>query len=118
MFNFFKKKSTKNSNVGSDKFALAAITYYINQDNKPIIDIALNDYDDISVDALNKLLDILSNDGFFVETINMIKQGLIEDGREDIILTILTKLGQKIANKLNNKDDAGDGPCIRPSDML
>ena len=127
MFNFFKKPKLEpdlvieHKHLGEiDKLPLASITYYIGADHKPIIDIGLEDYSADAIDALCKLLDTLSNESIYIETINMLKQGLIKDQQEEVLLTIFTHISQQARYKIANyhKESIKDEPCIKPSDML
>ena len=120
MFNFFgkKKSSTSESEV------IASITYLIKNDGAgPLIDVQMGEDDDQCVEALCSLLNILGSDMFYIETINMIRQLLIQSNQEDILLKILTKVNQNIRQKIvttsnSNKEKLKDEPCIKPSDML
>jgi fructose 1,6-bisphosphatase len=126
MFNFFKKnKESKiieqeNIDQKSDKLPLVTIAYNIDSNLEASIDILMDDYKVESINAMCKLLDTLSNDGFYMETINMLKQGLINDDQPEVLLTILTHVGQQARYKIlqSTKDSTKDEPCIKPSDML
>lgn len=121
MFNFFKKKQIKTENiVDNDKLPIVSITYNINHDFETSVDILMDDYGVESINAICKLLDTLSNDSFYIETVNMLKQGLINDDQQEVLLTILTHVSQQARYKIiqGNKDSTKDEPCIKPSDML
>lgn len=121
-FNFFKNQDTNKQTIANDDDdILARISYIIKKNNDGgLIDVELNDYDDESVAALCKLLNILGNDVFFVDTISMIRSSLIQDNREDLLIKILASVGNNIKQKLLNKHSSEklDEPCIKPSDML
>lgn len=122
MFNFFKRKQDKQQDTELDvnDTSLAAITYFINKDSNAAIDISLKDYEADSIEALCKLLDVLSTDAFYVETINMIKNGLTKDDQEEVLIRIFTHISQQVRNKIltTSKESTMDTPCIKPSDML
>jgi alpha-galactosidase/6-phospho-beta-glucosidase family protein len=122
MFNFFKKKNDKIENIEQsiDNPPIVSITYNINHNLETNVDIAMDDYGPESIDAMCRLLDTLSNDRFYVETVNMLKQGLINDDQQEVLLTILTHVGQQARYKIiqSSKDSIKDEPCIKPSDML
>jgi hypothetical protein len=126
MFNFFKKnkesKIIEQENIDQkpDKLPLVTIAYNIDSNLEASIDILMDDYKVESINAMCKLLDTLSNDGFYMETINMLKQGLINDDQPEVLLTILTHVGQQARYKIlqSTKDSTKDEPCIKPSDML
>jgi hypothetical protein len=122
MFNFFKKKQiqTEEIIVNDDKLPVVSITYNINQKLETSVDILMDDYGAESINAICKLLDTLSSDSFYIETVNMLKQGLINDDQQEVLLTILTHVGQQARYKIiqSHKDSTKDEPCIKPSDML
>lgn len=122
MFNFFKKKIDKIDKIEEivDNPPIVSITYNINHNLETNVDIAMDDYGPESIDAMCRLLDTLSNDRFYIETVNMLKQGLINDDQQEVLLTILTHVGQQARYKIiqSSKDSIKDEPCIKPSDML
>lgn len=121
-FNFFGKNKKENEVDNNKKNnILASITYYIAEnDDSTMINIELGDYDDKSSMALCKILDILSEDISYIETINMIKSSLSQDGQEDLLIKIFSHLSKSGINKLvkSQKESIKNEPCIKPSDML
>ena len=117
MFNFFKKPAETQAKKIDN--SLASISYRAHENGSVIIDISLKDYEQNSIMGLCRILDSLSSDGFFLETINMVQKGLLEDNNEEILLQIITHVGQQARLKmiLDNKE-MEDEPCIKPSDML
>lgn len=122
MFNFFKSKETKPEPepIEKDDLPLVSITYNINSNFETSVDISMEDYQADSINAMCKLLDTLSSDRFYIETVNMLKQGLISDDQQEVLLTILTHVGQQARYKIiqSHRDSTKDEPCIKPSDML
>ena len=124
MFDFLFGKRTKEIQekveVEENIDILASITYYIPKDGNPMIDIALGTYDNESIDSLCKLLDVLSKDACYLETLEMIKNGLIKEGQEEALLKIFTHVSQQAGKKILKvqQESVQDQPCIRPSDML
>jgi hypothetical protein len=120
MFDFFKKKPIKsNENIEEQDNILASITFFVsNKDQIPSIDVAIQDYSDDAIIAVCLLLKVITSDQGYLEAINMIKNGLIKDNREDILIEILTALDPDISKRLLDKTEKGKEPCIRPSDML
>jgi len=123
LFNFFRKKSTIEETESQSKEVNqpeASITYYMLNGQGPMIDISLDDYDNESLESLTVLLKTLSTDVCFVETVEMIKDGLVKDGKQDILLKLLINLGEIASKKMMNayKESGKDKPCIKPSDML
>lgn len=118
LFNFLKKKTDNKIN---EELIDASVTYYIKRDSKsPVLNIEINNYDDQSIEALCKLLDLLNSESCYIETVEMIKNSLINDKREDILIKILTHVEQSITNKLLKayEKKAKEEPCIKPSDMI
>jgi len=120
LFNFLKKKTDNKIN---EELIDASITYYIKRDSKsPVLNIEINNYDDQSIDALCKLLDLLNTESCYVETVEMIKNSLINDKREDILIKILTHVERSVINKLLKvkayEKKIKEEPCIKPSDMI
>lgn len=121
MFNFlFGKNKKEIDNPIKQPNILASITYYIPDNADATIDISLGDYDDKSVNALCSLLDILSKDACYLETLEMVKNGLIKDKQEDILIKIFTHISEQAGKKIHRvqKESIQDQPCIKPSDML
>lgn len=125
MFNFFFQKSNQpvedNTDSVDDTDTLASISYAIKRgSDSPVIDIELSDYNDESADALCKLLDVLSQDKCYIETINMIKLGLLQDAQEDFLIKVFIHLGSNCKNKILqlHQHNTKDEPCIKPSDVL
>ena len=117
MFNFFKKPDIIQNKKTDD--SLASISYRANDNGSVIIDISLKDYEPNSILGLCRILDSLSSDGFYLETINMIQKGLLEDNNEEILLQIITHVGQQARIKMiKDSKEMEDEPCIKPSDML
>jgi hypothetical protein len=120
-FDFFKKQPEKFEEEEDNDDILASVTYYIKSDKpNPIINIDLKDYDDETINGLCKILDVLSTDASYIETINMIKSALIADNQEELLLRIFTHIGQQAKHKIitAHKESVKDEPCIKPSDML
>jgi hypothetical protein len=125
MFNFFKSKNTTNKdNIDPEEEVIANITYFIKKDSSVIVDIAIKEYDEESMDSLFQILDILSEDKCYVETVNIIKENLIKAGQEKLVILLVQHIAKQAAKNENNKfintykDSANSQPCIQPSDML
>jgi hypothetical protein len=125
MFDFLFKKTpviTEEPQKQEIDNVLASITYHIldDENNTPMIDIGLNDYDSKSIEALCKILDILSQDSSYLETIEMVKNGLIKEDQEEALIKIFTHIGKQAGKKIirSSKENTKDEPCIKPSDML
>lgn len=127
MFDFLFKKNIpqiaeKPQEKDTDNNVLASITYHILDDENgtPMIDIGLSDYNAESFNALCKILDILSQDSSYLETIEMIKNSLMKEGQEEALIQIFTHISEQAGKKIirSTKESTKDQPCIKPSDML
>lgn len=118
-FDFFRKSLEKNNEESnkSDK-VIVKVSYCIVEGSKsPIVDVEIEEYNDKCINALCDILDVLSEEGSFVETMGIVKDGMIADGQEEYLIKIFTHVGQK--NKFKSSKATKDGePCIKPSDVL
>lgn len=112
MLNFFKKRKQT-----TEEFV--TISYKVDKNFITKVNIELADYTDQSIEALTTLLKMMSSDNFFIETVQFVKNGLLESGREDLIIKALLPLSEEINKKLtqNRKEHNREQPCIKPSDL-
>lgn len=119
MFNFFKKKTEIKKEPVEENNILSSITFFVSEkDQVPYIDVAMQDYSEDSIVAICLLLNVITSDHGYIEAINMLKNGLIKDGRDDILIQILTTIEPNITKKAIEREEKNKAPCIRPSDML
>ena len=118
MFNFFNKNEEQEEEIVIEQEveddSLAAITYFLDQDGKVMVDVAMPEYDVDSVEKIAKIVEALSTQKCFIQTVEMIRKGLIEVGHEELLVHFLLGLGVPDGNLKNKKD----GPCIQPSELL
>jgi len=118
MFKFFRKNKNDSDVEVDSKWnqqdAQACIVYYIKDDGDPKVDVELRDHSDESMMALSTLMIILQTDATFLETLNVVKSGFIQEGREDLF----TRLAMQVALFANTEEEKGEGPCFRPSEVL
>ena len=118
MFKFFRKKKNDTDAEVDSKWnqqdAQACIVYYIKDDGDPKVDVELRDHSEESVMALSNLMIILQTDSTFLETLNVVKSGFIQEGREDLFAS----LAMQIALFTNIEEEKGEGPCFKPSEVL
>jgi hypothetical protein len=116
MFDYFLKRKKQES----ENFNKISITYLIDNEDVPMIDVLLNSYDEDSVEALCSLLDILANDSFYVETVKMISENLAANGREDLLIKILTHVSNQKDNKVTKfvDNDRESQVYIDPTDAI
>tara|TARA_R100001163_G_C5001432_1_gene150427 strand:+ start:214 stop:555 length:342 start_codon:yes stop_codon:yes gene_type:complete len=110
-----------NDNIDDNILASVSYTLYRGDDDV-IIDASMGDYNLESNEAMAKIIKVLSSDYAIVHTINLVRDGLISNGHEELLVDLLTKLGSVImdnATKVNEKEKTvDDKPCISPLDMM
>lgn len=117
MFNIFSRNETQ---VDEERI-VASISYSIMSGEKaPIIDVQLQEYNDECVEALSTLLEVLGNEMCYVDTVNIIKDLLTKQGKQDLLIALFSKLETSVRNKIINsaKNRIKDEPCIKPSEMF
>tara|TARA_B100001564_G_scaffold144438_1_gene121222 strand:+ start:4094 stop:4477 length:384 start_codon:yes stop_codon:yes gene_type:complete len=125
MFDFLKKKQENdqqetNQEDESQQDVIAEITYKIGSDNIVYIDVNVEDYDIDTVQSLCKILDILSEDYAYIQTLETLKRGFTEVGAKDALDLIYEHIGKQVSQKVVNnvKEFMKEQPCIKPSQML
>lgn len=122
MFNFFSKtdKTEDQSSPNHQDQVVACISYYLTKSSDVVnIDISINDCSDDSINSLCDITDVLSTQRAYIETVEIIKNSLIEEDNEEALIRFLTHVGTKASETLFKKiDEYKNQPCIRPSDML
>lgn len=116
MFKFFKKDKEKvveeQSQEVNAQDICAAITYYITKEGIPFVDIQMTDTDIESSLFLSELLKGIYSNEYFPETLEMIKDGFIEQGKAEVYIAVAARLGSVL------KISSDDEPCISPSDIF
>lgn len=109
-----------NENENQEDEILASISYtkYRN-DPDVLIDATMGDYNQECGDAMVKIIEVISKDFSIVQTINLVRDGLVANGHEELFIDLLSKIG-KIIVEQGKKLDGGDEekPCISPTDMM
>jgi len=119
MFNFFNKstKSEYAENPESEEQNYASIQFYVDEIGGPSkVSVVLDDYTEECCDAMCTILTTLTEEGTAIETFNIIRSFLEDDGRQDIVLKLAMKIGEQQKKKDNT--EVSDEPCIKPSDMI
>lgn len=120
-FNLFRKNERLEEPVESESTeVLARLSYVVTSDSdSPIVDVELKEYNDECIAALCDILDIIAEDRSLIETVDIIKNAMINDHQEENLYKIFSHLGQNAKTKmLNSYKNKGDEPCIKPSDMF
>lgn len=108
----------------SDETERALITYKLGDDDNIIVDIALNDFDKESIEALAQICAKISSEQLAYETVKHIRDLLSSNDQMGLLVPFVAKLNEQTAlltklfnNKEQNKNDDSQ-PCISPSDMM
>jgi hypothetical protein len=120
LFNFFKKKPD-NEKISEPNEVLAKISYIVFKDSdSTVVDVELEDYSDESIESLSYIIDTLAEDRAILETMNIVKNALVEEGREDCLIKIFNLISKDTKAKIINghKDNKADEPCIKPSEVF
>jgi hypothetical protein len=134
IFDFFKKKVSEEPpeesqddddiNTGSDGELQASISYFILSDGVPRIDIEIKDYTEDTIGNLCVLLLSLNMDETYIETLEMIKEGLVKEGREDVFAKVSSQISAAVllseltSSSTTAAKNVGEDPCINPSEVL
>jgi hypothetical protein len=115
-----KTEQEKIDNVAKEENGIVAITFYVDKDTVPFVDIVLEEYDENTLNSLCKLLDVLNGENCYLQVIDIIKNAMLKDGEEEKLIRILSHISQQKQSKLERyaKDKLKDEPCIKPSDMM
>tara|TARA_B100001564_G_scaffold275141_1_gene236799 strand:+ start:28 stop:411 length:384 start_codon:yes stop_codon:yes gene_type:complete len=127
MLNFFKKTAQDiESPESKANDSIVAITYYIEEGSKnPKIDIHIKDYLDSTIESLADMLCVLDSGQAMHVTLELVRDGLEENGVPDKFIGIATKLAMlRVANRteeeieIEDEDSNEEEPMIKPSDMM
>jgi len=139
MFKFFSKDKDPEKVEPEEQEAedseqpVASITYYVKQgDSQDVfLDIFISDYEETTLKKMAKILSGLSSLRLSVETLQMIKDSLIESGDSDTFFQLVnsmmkqtkedTEVLQDITNKLKEttkEKEQEDQPWIKPSEII
>ena len=84
---------------------------------EPRIAINLEEYDEVSLNALAKLVNLLTEDSLVVETINIIKNFCMESKQEEVLLFLLSQIHNTQYLKKMEEEQKNSKPCIKPSEL-
>jgi len=121
MFNFlklFKKPVEEEQQPVDDVYA--SITYFVGSDEVPRVDIQIKDYEQETISSLIDLLLTLGSEDFYFDTLEMIKEGFVQEDREDLFHVIAARiaLAALADDAIRDDENEEDQPCIPPSDVL
>lgn len=115
LFNFLKNKTTEKDEITND--ILAKVSYIITKDSdSTIVDVELSEYNDECIQGLADIIDVLSQDKSVSDTVDIIKNAMIADGKGDSLIRFFSYLDMSTKKKLLNNNS--DEPCIKPSEVF
>ena len=101
------------------------ITYSIDDNLETTIDIVIEDYSDETMLQLFALLDVLSSEGTYLQTVQVMSENFKAHGRDKELYELISHVTAQQTQKslaMVTKDeivaDAKEKPCIKPSDMI
>ena len=113
---FFKRN--KQSEIEDKIESTSCLSYCVDDDGELYIDVNLKDLEPNTVSNLAKLLMALSSPELYVETIETIKSGLINQGQPDLFILLAEEVADYAQRIREKEDEQEDEPCIKPLDML
>lgn len=120
--NLFKKEQQQQEEAREQSMqeqideTTSCLSYCIDDDGELYIDVNLKNLEPHTISNLAKLLLSLSSVELYIETIETIKNGLINQGEPDLFLLLAEEVAEYSKN--TRKENEDDEPCIKPSDML
>jgi hypothetical protein len=119
LFDFLTSKKTKNDSNDDNSETLAKVSYIINKSSESIIvDVELSEYTDECIQSLCEIIDILSSEKSILDTVDIIKNAMVSDGKQDSLVKFFTYLDIETKTKLLNINTKDDEPCIKPSEVF
>ena len=111
--------------MSNEKEPRVQITYSIDDNLETIIDVVMEDYSDETLLQLFAMLDTLSSEGTYIETVQVLAENFKAQGMEKELYTLVSHVTEQQTNKVlaqaaqqESVADNKDKPCIKPSDML
>ena len=122
MFDFFKKQKPdiqpKKEEIKDDTpDVVAAVTYYMTQEGQAFVDVEMKEFDDAATIMMAALLSGINTGLYSHDTLEMLRNGLLEEDRTDLYLLLVTKLASVYIEANKNEGDE-DEPLISPSEVL
>lgn len=123
MFEFLKKQD-KNFDVSQpnqEDLTQVAITYFIEEGDDTVkIDVGIKDYSNESIKRLGDILNIILQEKGYIETVQIIQNGFLDQGLEEEALKFLLIIAKQSKEYISDmtQDNKRSKPCISPSEML
>lgn len=112
---------------------VVTIMYRVDKDGEFFVDALLTNYEPKTIEDLSTLLASIPSMKFQIQTVNIIKNAFLEEGREKELEALLSSVllkSEQFAKTLENRmkeegndkgtneDSEKDEPCIKPTEML
>ena len=103
------------------------IIYSIDEDLETIIDVVIEDYSEETMIQLCAMLDVLSCEGTYLQTVQIIAENLKSKGKDKQLYQLVSHVTAQQTQKVlaessetisEDKPSIKEKPCIKPSDML
>ena len=122
MFDFFKKQKPdvqpKKEEIKDDTpDVVAAVTYYMTSEGQAFVDVEMKEFDEAGTIMMAALLSGINTGLYSHDTLEMLRNGLLEEDRTDLYLLLVTKLASVYIEANKNEGDE-DEPLISPSEVL
>lgn len=124
MFKQLKNLFVKNKQQQDEKPSYeSSIAYSCDEKGEIFVDIDIQDYNEQTISNFAKILCGISSFKFHLETLNIIKDGFVENGREDLFGLLLEEILRISKDEIYSHSESlgkpdNEEPCINPSDML
>lgn len=118
MFERLKNMFKKNKQTEDEIESTSCLSYCIDDNGELYIDVNLKDLEPRTISNLAKLLMTLSSVELYIETIETIKNGLINQGQSDLFVLLAEEVADYAQKVREQEDEQEDEPCIKPLDML
>lgn len=115
LFNLFSRKNKDNTNINED-IPLTYIKYYLSTEGVKI-DVNIKDTSDESIHYLATLLNTLSAQDSFQNTLQIIENFFLAEGEYEPLIKLYSALDQSIIKQRLNKSRENI-PYIKPSEMI
>lgn len=119
LFDFLKNKKTKDDSDENNDEILARVSYIITKNSdSTIVDVELNEYNDECIKSLCDIIDVLSSEKSVLDTIDIIKNAMVADGKQDSLVKFFAYLDIKTKTRLLKINTKNDEPCIKPLEVF
>ena len=110
----------------SEKNSIISVSYRVDGDGEYFVDVDISDYEPDTLKQLGILLASIPSTQFQIQTINIVKDAFLAEGKSKELETLLADVivrSETLVEALEKKaeesiKESKDEPCIKPSDML